>query len=92
MFTQEQLTSSLRATILLALAINAAVIVDVEQLHKDILTALPADSIAQSHLSDTSDPRWSKDLPDSCTLMTGYMSQIPMTSTLEFSAISMTTH
>ena len=34
---------------------------DIEQLHKDILTALPADSIAQSHLSDTSNPRWSKD-------------------------------
>ena len=61
MFTQEQLASSLRATILLAPAICAAVLVDVEQLHKDILTALPADSIAQSHLLDTSDPRWSMD-------------------------------
>ena len=61
MFTQEQLASSLRATILLAPAIHAAVLVDIEQLHKDILTALPADSIAQSHLLDTSDPRWSKD-------------------------------
>ena len=61
MFTQEQLASSLRATILLALAICAAVLVDVEQLHKDILAALPADSVTQSHLSDTSDPRWSKD-------------------------------
>ena len=61
MFTQEQLMSSLRATILLALAIHAAVLVDVEQLHKDILAALPADSITQSHLSDPFDPRWSKD-------------------------------
>ena len=61
MFTQEQLASSLRATILLAPAIHAAVIVDIEQLHKDILAALPADSVAQSHLSDTSNPRWSKD-------------------------------
>ena len=61
MFTQEQLMSSLRATILLAPAIRAAVLVDVEQLHKDILAALPADSVAQSHLSDTSDPRWSMD-------------------------------
>ena len=34
---------------------------DVEQLHKDILAALPTDFVAQSHLSDTSDPRWSKD-------------------------------
>ena len=61
MFTQEQLTSSLRATILLALAICTADLVDVEQLHKDILTALPTDSVAQSHLSDTSNPRWSTD-------------------------------
>ena len=61
MFTQEQLASSLRATILLAPAIHAAVLVDVEQLHKDILAALPTDSIAQSHLSDTSNPRWSMD-------------------------------
>ena len=61
MFTQEQLASSLRATILLALAIHAAVLVDIEQLHKDILAALPADSVAQSHLSDPSDPRWSTD-------------------------------
>ena len=61
MFTQEQLTSSLRATILLALAICAAVLVDVEQLHKDILTALPADSVTQSHLLDTSNSRWSMD-------------------------------
>ena len=61
MFTQEQLVSSLRAIILLAPEICAAVLVDVEQLHKDILTALPTDSVTQSHLSDPSDPRWSTD-------------------------------
>ena len=61
MFTQEQLTSSLRATILLAPAIHAAVLVDMDQLHKDILTALSTDSIAQSHLLDSSDSRWSTD-------------------------------
>ena len=61
MFTQEQLTSSLRATILLAPAICAAILVDVEQLHKDILTALPSDPVALSHKSDSSDSRWSMD-------------------------------
>ena len=61
MFTQEQLVSSLRATILPALAIRAAVLVDVEHLHRDILAALPTDSLTQSHLSDTSNPRWSTD-------------------------------
>ena len=53
--------SSLRAIILLTLAIRTVVLVDVEQLHKDILAALPTDSVTQSHLSDTSNPRWSMD-------------------------------
>ena len=61
MFTQEELVSSLRATILITPAICAAVLVDIEQLHKDILAALSANSIAQSHLSDPSNSRWSKD-------------------------------
>ena len=61
MFTQEQLVSFLRATILLAPEIRTAVLVDVEQLHKDILIALPTDSLAQSHLLDSSNPRWSMD-------------------------------
>jgi len=61
MFTQEQLASSLRATILLAPAIRTAILVDVEQLHKDILAALPSDPVALSHKSDSSDSRWSMD-------------------------------
>jgi len=61
MFTQEQLASSLRATILLAPAIRTAILVDVEQLHKDILAALPSDPVALSHKSDSSDSRWSTD-------------------------------
>ena len=35
---------------------------DIEQLHNDILSALPSDPIAQIHLSDTSHPRWSIDV------------------------------
>ena len=34
---------------------------DIEQLHNDILSALPSDPIAQIHLSDTSHPCWSID-------------------------------
>ena len=34
---------------------------DIEQLHNDILSALPSDPIMQIHLSDTSHPRWSID-------------------------------
>ena len=61
MFTQEQLVSFLRATILLTLAIRAAILVNVEQLHKDILTALPSNPIALNHKSDSSDSWWSTD-------------------------------
>ena len=31
---------------------------DVERLHADILSALPSDPTAQTHLSDSSNPRW----------------------------------
>ena len=64
MFTQEQLTSSLRATILLAPAICVAILIDVEQLHKDILTALPSDPVTLSHKSNSSNSRWSMDSAD----------------------------
>ena len=62
MFTQEQLTNSLRATILEFPVLHQAVaIMDVETLHNDILSALPSDPIAQIHLSDPPDSRWSTD-------------------------------
>ena len=32
---------------------------DVKRLHSDILSALPSDPIAQTHLSDTTNPQWS---------------------------------
>jgi hypothetical protein len=41
--------------------LRAAVIMDVEQLRTDILTALPNDPIASKHLPDPSGPRWSVD-------------------------------
>jgi len=53
--------SSLRATILLAPAIHAAILIDVEQLHKDILAALPSDPVTLSHKSNSSNSRWSTD-------------------------------
>ena len=57
-FTQEQLTSSLRATFYAAPVLRAAVTVDVEQLHNDIRNALPLDPISASHISDPQSPRW----------------------------------
>ena len=59
-FTNEQLASSLRATTLITPVLQAVSLMDVEQLHSDIRSALPADSIASIHLnSNKSDPRWS---------------------------------
>ena len=58
-FLQEQLTSSLRATYLLEPILHAASLIDVDQLHKDILSALSLDPVATKHMSDTSNPRWS---------------------------------
>ena len=60
-FTQEQLSNSLRATYLESLVLRAVAIMDVETLHNDILSALPSDPIAQVHLSDPPDSRWSVD-------------------------------
>jgi len=60
-FTQEQLTNSLRATYLEFPVLRAVAIMDVETLHSDILSALPSDPIAQIHLADPPDSRWSTD-------------------------------
>ena len=60
-FTQEQLASSLRATTLAAPVLRAAVVMDVEQLHRDILSALSSDSVSSGLLSGSSDPRWTVD-------------------------------
>ena len=59
MFTQEQLT--LRATYLEFPVLRAVAIMDVETLHSDILSALPSDPIAQIHLANPPDSRWSAD-------------------------------
>jgi len=60
-FTQEQLSNSLHATYLEFPVLRAVAIMDVETLHSDILSALPSDPIAQVHLADPLDPRWSTD-------------------------------
>jgi len=57
-FTQEQLSNSLRATYLEFLVLHAVAIMDMETLHSDILSALPSDPIAQVHLADPPDSRW----------------------------------
>jgi len=58
-FTQEQLTASVRATVLLFPSLRTATVVDLDTLHQDILSALPSDPIATKHIS--TDGRWSTD-------------------------------
>jgi len=58
-FTQEQLSNSLCATYLEFPVLCAVTIMDVETLHSNILSALPSDPIAQVHLADSPDSRWS---------------------------------
>jgi len=59
-FTHEQITASLRATIFTPPTLHAATILDQNQLHSDILAILPSDSSISNHLSHP-EGRWSKD-------------------------------
>jgi len=59
-FTQEQIAVSLQATILTTPTLRAATILDQNQLHSDILTALPFDSSISNQLLYL-EGRWSKD-------------------------------
>ena len=59
-FTQEQLASSLRATIILSPVLWAMSLMDIEQLHSNIHSTLSTNSIASIHLkSEKSNPQWS---------------------------------
>ena len=60
MFTQEQLSISLRATGLLDPVLRATVIMDQEQLNTDILSALPDDPLYIAYQKEPL-PRWSVD-------------------------------
>ena len=53
-FTQEQLTASIWATILLFPFLYTATVMDLNTLHQDILSALPNDLIATKHISTDS--------------------------------------
>ena len=57
-FTNEQLTSSLRATYFAILILRSAVIMDIEQLHNTIHESYSLDPITAAHHPCTSDPKW----------------------------------
>ena len=52
MFTKEQISASLRATQLMEPILRATVIMDQEQLHSDILSALPEDPLFIAHQTE----------------------------------------
>jgi len=59
-FTHKKIAASLQATILTTLTLHAAMILDQNQLHSDILATLPSDSSISNHLSYLKG-HWSKD-------------------------------
>ena len=59
-FTHEQITASLRATILTTLTLCTAMILDQNQLYSNILATLPLDTSISDHLLHP-EGRWSKD-------------------------------
>ena len=65
-FTQEQLTASIWATVLLFSSLHIAIVIDLDTLYWDILLALPSDPIVTKHIS--ADGQWSKD-PNSLLLL-----------------------
>jgi len=59
-FTHKQIAASLQATILITPTLCTATILDQNQLHSDILVALPSDSSISDHLLYL-EGHWSKD-------------------------------
>jgi hypothetical protein len=60
-FTEEQLTTSLRATALATLIICNAIIMDIQRLHNNIHSSLPLDPISAAHLPTPTAPNWTLD-------------------------------
>src|ERR1700679_2182573 len=57
-FTNEQLTSSLRATYFATPILCSAIIMDIEQLHNTIHESYSLDPVTAAHYLCTSDPKW----------------------------------
>ena len=57
-FTQDQLSASLRATSLISVVFRGAAIMDVEQLHTDIRAVYAEDPITSPQLPQPTDPKW----------------------------------
>jgi hypothetical protein len=60
-FTQEQLSASLRRTALATPIIRNAIIMDIQQLHNDIRSSLTLDPLSSTHLPTPTAPNWTLD-------------------------------
>jgi hypothetical protein len=60
-FTQEQLSMSLRGTALATLIIRNTIIMDIQQLHNDICSSLTLDPLSSTHLPTPTAPNWTLD-------------------------------
>jgi hypothetical protein len=60
-FTQEQLSASLRGTALATPIIRNAIIMDIQQLHNDIHSSLTLDPLSLTHLPTPTAPNWTLD-------------------------------
>jgi hypothetical protein len=72
--------------------LRAAVVMDIEQLDKDILSALPSDPLASELLANTPDPRWTVDAEGFLRRDNRIYVQISTISAFASFAIIMTTH
>ena len=88
MFTKEQISASLQATQLMGPILRATVIMDQEQLHSDILSALPNDPLFIAHQAEPQ-TQWSV-TPDGFFRHDNLI-YVQTTFNSVFSAISMTT-
>jgi hypothetical protein len=60
-FTSEQISASLQATVLIEPVLRASELLDIESIHNDIRAALPHDPLALQHQSTTSvDSHWTR--------------------------------
>src|ERR1700688_867390 len=57
-FTKDQLSISLRASVLISAVMRGSLNMDVKQLHKDIRAAYAADPITSAQLPTPSAPKW----------------------------------
>jgi hypothetical protein len=58
-FTNQQLSASLRATSLYSVSLRGANIIDIENLHQDIRSAYASDPVAKTHIPTPSATNWS---------------------------------